>query len=229
MPDSCHREERVCRLIEGFPTYLDLFDEKHQDTGPSRYFHIRASELRKRHDDVGSLLGDDNFFDVLYATLVMWRMHSRGAKLRDLSEIRESFRRQEKEIGSLWGWSLISLEESKWEQAAPNVWEIVSNLEVGQQALRIVAGTKALHHVLPSLVPPVDGTYTSPFFFGTKGGFEVQNERQRWQVVFSGFARIAQARPEDIRAKLGDGMHTSISKVVDNAIIAFVNKEFPRD
>jgi len=83
-----------------------------------------------------------------------------------------------------------------------------------------VANSKALHHLLPALVPPIDRAYTLRFFYAdttlSKG------DEATFKEIYPYFHRIAVARREQITSHLGTGMNTSETKVIDNAIVAFV-------
>lgn len=40
-------------------------------------------------------------------------------------------------------------------------WQVIENLGIVRNRSLIVSGTKALHHVLPGLVPPMDRAWTA--------------------------------------------------------------------
>ena len=44
------------------------------------------------------------------------------------------------------------------------LWRLMDTLGIVINIARIVPGTKALHHILPDLVVPVDRAYTQKFF-----------------------------------------------------------------
>ena len=44
----------------------------------------------------------------------------------------------------------------------------ISGLRISASETQIVAGSRALHHVLPELVPPIDREHTIQFFYGYK-------------------------------------------------------------
>jgi hypothetical protein len=59
-------------------------------------------------------------------------------------------------------------------ELAPKLWDIVAHLKVSTSETQIVAGSKALHHALPDLVPPIDRQCTFRFFIGQKRLFAVE-------------------------------------------------------
>lgn len=82
----------------------------------------------------------------------------------------------------------------------------------------LVAGSKALHHVLPDLVVPIDRRYTRPFFgwYGTQ--FQYQQQRA-FEEMFPTFHSIAVE--VQLEQFMGNGWRTARAKVLDKAIVAF--------
>ena len=99
------------------------------------------------------------------------------------------------------------------------VWALLESLAVSTRQSQLVAGTKALHHLLPDLIPPIDRAYTLRCLLGattiTKTG-----ERQ-FRAVFPQLVGIAQARRGPIEAAVGRGFHTGVAKTVDTAVIGY--------
>ena len=62
-------EKRVEELIDNFGYYVDVFNQSHQFTGPSVYFHIKTLEKLNHYSEPSEALHDELFFDYLYATL----------------------------------------------------------------------------------------------------------------------------------------------------------------
>lgn len=82
----------------------------------------------------------------------------------------------------------------------------------------LVAGSKALHHVLPDLVSPIDRQYTRPFFGWYSSQFQYGQERA-FTEIFATFWRIA-VRVQPARL-VASGWRTSKAKLLDNAVVAF--------
>lgn len=218
-------EQRVDQLINDFPEYLKAFEDAELFTGPSLYFHVKTINLRQSHSSAVETLDDHDFFDALYATLASWGMHRMGrvkTKLIGLPEITKSFRSQKGRIRSLESLSLSQLSPPKIQDVTRQVWEVLSRLKVGISKTKIVANSKALHHLLPSMVPPIDRSYTLRFFFNNK--MLNQGDKAAFAEVFPRFAAVARSRKEIIQRRLGNGMNTSESKVIDNAIVGFVHR-----
>jgi hypothetical protein len=44
------------------------------------------------------------------------------------------------------------------------LWQLIDNLGIVENEAKLVSGSKALHHLLPDLVVPMDRAYTQKFF-----------------------------------------------------------------
>jgi hypothetical protein len=117
--------------------------------------------------------------------------------------------------------SELSLEELP--KVSAEIWQIISGLAVGIGETKIVSGSKALHHVLPELVPPIDRQYTARFFFHHKT-FN-QGDRTAFFEMFPSFHRIFCDGADQFSRLIGKGwMSTSTTKLIDNAIVGWVVK-----
>lgn len=220
-------QARVEDLIAHFTECVERFEVSNAFPGPSLYFHERAIERRRQHSSVGSLLQDKLFFEYVYAMLPAWGMHRMGkqaAKVGDFDLMVDSFRGQEALIEEIFDRRLDELRREEVEAVANSAWKIIAGLKVSLSGTRIVAGSKALHHMLPDLVPPVDRQYTWRFFTGQTTYLPRGGEEAAFRKWFPLFADIASRRRESIKATLSRGgfMATGIAKVVDNAIMGFM-------
>ena len=88
-----------------------------------------------------------------------------------------------------------------------------------------MAGTKALHHILPDLVVPVDRTYTQKFFGWHNPEFQY-GQADVFCRSFEAFVEIARgANPAQY---VGAGWNSSRTKVIDNAIVGMLCQEKER-
>lgn len=143
--------ERVSDLSANMRRYLKVYQEAEPFGGPSWYFHRKALDRRAHARGVSALLNDDLFFDYLYATLTAWGLHRMGpgnTKLRDIQDLKGSLHEQVQFIEHLWGTRMTRVEEGKRDDFAKRVWGVVAALRVSIAEARIVAASKALHHVL---------------------------------------------------------------------------------
>lgn len=67
----------------------------------------------------------------------------------------------------------------------------------------------------------MDREYTLNFFYGHKT-LSRGDEETKFKEMFPRFALIAHDCPTQIRSRMGRGMNTSVTKVLDNAIVAYV-------
>jgi hypothetical protein len=218
--------ERVERLIERFDEYVEEFNERNLFTGPSVYFHKKTLEMMRQYDEACEVLDDDRFFDYIYATLTSWGLHRMGrgfAKLAELEKIKRSFKQEESRIRSIQSLEITNIKTDTIDSVTSNLWQILGRLQVGVGRTKIVANSKALHHVLPSLIPPIDRQYTLRFFYNhttLSRGDEVT-----FKEIYPHFHEIATVCKGRIMGHIGTGMNTSHTKVIDNAIVGFVVKE----
>jgi len=216
-------DDRVSQLTKGFERYVRAFTKSERFTGPSGYFHRKALALRAGHQSIASLLNDDAFFDALYATLTAWGMHRMGpgnTRLRDLRKIRNSFREQAERLQQLASLNITTVEDADAPAVVEKVWSILSSLRVSVAAAQIVANSKALHHVLPALVVPMDRNYTFEFFY-SRNNLCIE-ERDAFTEMFTRLLCVAAARRDVIPRLLDDNWNSSEAKVVDNAVVGYL-------
>jgi len=93
---------------------------------------------------------------------------------------------------------------------------LIQALEIVDNRMKIVPGTKALHHLLPDLVVPMDREYTQQFFGWHNPQFQNYPER-RFAEAFASFVAVAQiTNPVQY---LKSGWYSSRTKVIDNAVV----------
>ena len=218
-------KERVAKLKDEFTGCLEYFEAAKLFTGPSLYFHFKTCAIRKKYPSVVATLNDNDFFESLYATLTAWGMHRMGpgkAKLVDLEDMRISFVQQANNIAEIESLMLSEIESDAIIDITTKLWGIIFQLKVGIGETKIVANSKALHHLLPNLLPPIDREYTLRFFYNHTS--LNQGDEKAFKEIYPYFHIIASSKKEIIRKKVGQGMNTSETKVIDNAIVGFGRK-----
>lgn len=149
-------------------------------------------------------------------------MGKQTAKVVDFGEFASSLQQDAGQIQALWNRDITAITDEDVSDTSARVWEIISTLRVSRSRTHIVAGSKALHHVLPDLVPPIDRQYTFQFFTGQKS---VQHgEAAAFAEWFPLLCEIgSRCRAEIEQIQVGGGfMATSSAKIIDNAIIGFM-------
>jgi len=219
--------QRVSELIEDFDGCCDAFDRANLFTGPSAYFHSKTLTLLRQHRSASDAVLNNSFIESLYATLTAWGMHRMGpgnAKLVNFPLLVESLKELHQPIKQASSFTLLGLNPGELEHVSERVWVLISDLKIGQGLTKIVAGSKALHHVLPELIPPIDREYTIRFFFHNKN--LSQGGQTAFREIYPHFYRIAMECSKKIEPRIGLGMNTSTTKVIDNAIVGYVLTRF---
>lgn len=222
---SQRARQNVDQLVGRFAQCVDAFERSNAFPGASLYFHERALEQRRQHDDVESLLADELFFEYVYAVLPAWGMHRMGpqaAKVGEFGDFVGSFRALARELDDLWPRRIAEVSESDAAETADVVWRVIARLQVSTSGTRIVAGSKALHHVLPDLVPPIDRQYTFRFFTGQKAVYG--GEERAFMEWFPLLCEVGRRCSDEIAAVVERRgfMATGPAKVIDNAIMGFM-------
>lgn len=132
--------------------------------GPSVYFHrecLRAGRedfLSKRH------------VEMLYATLASWGMHRMGdsattkTKLTDWQRFSGSLIEQRPVLEPYRRRLMLEMSDAAFSDAIDSLRPCYDALVLSVSDATVVANSKALHHILPELVPPIDRQYTIRFF-----------------------------------------------------------------
>jgi hypothetical protein len=156
-------------------------------------------------------------------------MGPKGAKLVDFESFKKTLLNQKEAIISLQGYRLTQLSEQNLDRIVDALWSILSNLKISATQTQIVASSKALHHLLPNLVPPIDREHTIRFFYCKKGAktvaFPYGGEERIFKETYPFFFEIGVRNCETIFQCIGRAFHTSETKVIDNAIVGFALEE----
>lgn len=208
--------ESVTLLVGGFKTFLATYDRDCPFTRHGQLqYHVETIRSRRRLGSAKAALADEAFQRVLYRTLQAWGIGSRASVLRPFPEFVDALQAKAKAIEELNG---IAIDETSLDVNAvgTTLARVAQSLEIVDNKARIVPGSKALHHLLPELVVPIDREYTQRFFEWANP--TLQNFPERcFREAFTGFAAIArEANPAQY---VGNGWYTSRTKVIDNAIV----------
>jgi hypothetical protein len=215
-------QDRVQELCQNFDLYLVEFNRIDPFTGPCVYFHLRTLE-RLKAIGISQAFDDTIFFEYLYATLASWGMHHmgpKGSKLVDFTDFMITLRAQKEKILDLQELKLTNLDEEELKSATTNLWNLLSHLKVSSTDTQLVAGSKALHHLLPNLVPPIDGEHTLRFVYGYKPTNE--SDERKFKKTFPLLWAIGKGEKDTISQWIGKSFHTSETKVIDNAVVGYV-------
>lgn len=215
------RRQRILTVISEFDDLLDYYDSQLPFDRSGQYAnHRKTIDLRRKAGTVTGSLADERFLQALYATLQSWGIGSRASTLVPFSDFVTALRQ--------WPGPLTELDQLAIDQPTLEVdatgqglWHLIDGIHVVENQARLVALSKTLHHLLPGLLPPIDRMYTQEFF-----GFHSPEFQYGQQGVFTQIwtLYVEIARAVDPASYVGTGWRTSRSKVIDNAIVAFVHR-----
>ncbi len=208
--------DSVPLLIAGFKTFLAAYDRDcpFRRHGQLQY-HVETIRLRRRLGSAKAALNDRAFQQSLYRTLQAWGIGSRASSLRTFPDFVAALHAKAAAIEELDG---LAIDQPTLDvgTVGNKLARLAQSLDIANNKARIVPGSKALHHLLPELVVPIDRAYTQPFFEWAAPTLQSSPERCL-REAFDGFVRIARA--VDPAQHVGDGWYSSRTKVIDNAIV----------
>jgi len=210
----------VLNLIKKFPFFLQYYTDHCPFTKPGQLEYHR--ETIQRRLDLGSVkaaLEDEDYLKSLYyRTLPAWGIGSRGSKLKSFDSFVSSLSELTPEI--------CNLEDLKLNQkgleidaVAHKIWSIIDSMQIVDNIAKLVPCSKTLHHILPDLVVPMDREYTQVFFGWQNPQFQY-GQASCFNDAFNAFVLISrEANPDQF---VGGGWNTSLTKVIDNAIVGVI-------
>lgn len=191
----------------------------------SLYFHKRVIGMVRESGDYGKLLNDKLFLEFVYATLSTWGMDRMdgGARLVKFENFQDSVLKNISLLKELSAYKMNEVDEGEIQKIKGELSILFDSLAV-MEGKKLVGVSKALHHLLPDLVPPIDGRYTLNFFYGSTNYTE-KNQKDKFFAIFEKFCSISRKvrlTDNDLTQRDWD---TSIPKLIDNAIIGFISSE----
>jgi hypothetical protein len=213
----------VKHLVAHFERHLSYYEAKPPFAKPEQLrTHRKTIDLRRQLGTASAALADDRFLDSLAETLKAWGVGSHDAILVKPPEFRRQLRNQAGEITALES----ILTDNADVSTGDRLWRIIRSLDIvlGRRTLKptqskIVGGSKALHHILPELVVPIDRKYVG-VFLGRYDHFQT-GQAETFRIAFECFRAIAKsANPVQYVGR--HEWNTSRTKVIDNAIVGFV-------
>jgi hypothetical protein len=217
--------ERLKDLAVSFPDYLIVYRNRGPFSKAQLGAHLNALERRSTFVSAEDAVADDAFADLVREVLGQWGVGTRGAQLVSAELFRAEFEKLAPRLEHL-NHARIDDADLDPEQVESAVYDLIDSISLvtkyGEPVKnRLVSGTKALHHVLPNLVPPVDREYTQTFFGWHNPEFQY-NPRECFKVIF--LALVEVARDVGLDRFRGDGWMSSPAKILDNAIVGFCVK-----
>jgi hypothetical protein len=148
----------------------------------------------------------------------MHRMGPKGAKLVDFEPFCNRIREQAALLEELEPWVITDL--GNVDEVTDKIWWAISGARLSASETQVVAGTKAFHHLLPELIPPVDRTYTVRFFH--ENTLMPKGDQVAFREIYPELVDLATQAADYLRVNDRSPMNTSPTKILDNAIIGYV-------
>lgn len=217
-PSRSTSPQRVRELIRDLDALVAAYDRTVPFQRSGQYERHRATIDRRR--ELGSAraaIEDDRFTSLLHETLQLWGIGRRGSRLAPLDSFRERLAAVADEIAALDG---LAIGDQQLDSSAvmPRLDCVIREVGMVDNQSLIVAGTKTLHHLLPDLVPPMDRRWTGAFF----GWWPIDPQARQTAIFTQAYqAFVGIARSTNPARLVGAGWRTSITKVLDNALVAY--------
>lgn len=238
-------EANIEDLLANLPYYYEKsLSVSREFGGPSEYFHRKAIEasynefLSNRH------------LEYVYAALCAWGMHRMGdskCKMTDFDKFAASIESVRTELTGMRELTLASCTDDELEEALVRpIRQAFETLAASVSDVSLVANSKALHHILPRLVPVVDRRHTLNFLYqeqrhltyiNSKGKITwrqstvpkpVARQYAMFQDAFAVTRRILRSPQSSTFRPLRDTeapFNTSLPKIVDNMVIILIKEK----
>jgi hypothetical protein len=215
-------DEKFKELKTNYASYLPHLKTLHIDFGgPSFYFHQQA--LREASQNFLS----DRHIEMIYATLTSWGMHRMGntkTKMVDFDDFKSHINDVSLDLIELKSTQLAHFSTQPTELLM-KVQAICFKLKVSISNSKIVGNSKALAHILPNLVPPIDRRYSIGFFSRKLNNFkDIEEEQLFYGHILERCYEFIQVIKDDPKVIIDDRFNTSLPKIFDNLIMLFLKK-----
>lgn len=206
-------------LIEKFPQWVSYFETNGPFRRPDQLqYHRETVDRRLELGSAATAVTDEQFQRALYKTLRAWGIGARGSRLKPFDAFAASLSRLKEPVAEL-ETAIIDDQRLDISATIDTLWALQSQLPIVENAATLVPVTKALHHVLPDLVVPMDREYTQTFFGWHNPQFQY-GQRTCFAEAFGAFVEIA--RLVNPSQYVNRGWNSSRTKVLDNALVGLL-------
>jgi hypothetical protein len=185
--------------------------------------HRACLDLRHEAGSVAAAVHDERFVRALRQTLRAWKVGIRAGRLVQEEAFAAALQAALPQLQALEGSAIDDpdLPDGNGER----LWTLIETLGIIENKAKIVAGTKALHHLLPELVVPMDRAWTGRFFtFNDTDWQSMTSQRRIFALAYGHFVAMArQVQPQQYVT--GQGWRTCRTKILDNGLIGFCKVE----
>ncbi len=210
-----NRLEKQKEIVSTIKSRIQEINFRYRN-GPDIHFYHRVLSFKRKIGDIGLLLKDQCYLDLLYATLVAWDMNARGARIKGFDDFKDSILKCSEFLKEMERFEMSGSLEFK--ELSPLLKETYECLHVMRSRSRLVSNSKLLHFMFPDLLMPMDRKNVLSYFYGNGG------DSMRKYLEIIEFSMDIMKLPENWENYLDDGWNTSIPKMIDNAIILLVGR-----
>jgi hypothetical protein len=214
--------QRTLQLAANFDAYVAQFQANVPFTKPRELtLHRLVIDRRRELGAVAAALEDEAFLDALFATLILRGIGTRGTKLVPRAQFAVALESHKDEISEL---ERFSIEDPELDvtAVAERLSALSKDLGIVENVATVEPGSKALHYLLPDLVPPLDRHWTGKFFrWGQQDA--LAHSQKVWMEAFTNLALVAsQVSPARL---LDEEWNSSTPQILDNALIGYCQLE----
>ncbi len=204
--------------------------------GPCVYFHNECLAAGKEE------FLSQRHIEMLYATLTAWGMHRMGdsekakAKLTDWATFRSSVATQGERLQQFRPYQLLEMSEAEYSTAVLELQPHYHKLDLSVSSATIVVNSKALHHLFPEFIPPIDRQYTVRFFtqaaekwLDSAGKFkaiqlpkDLDDQFRLFHDICTEIKHLANQVDPSLLRQEREQFRVSTPKALDNAIVNYV-------
>ena len=182
--------------------------------------------MKTRFSTPSEAADSEAFLTDLYDILKAW-YGNRSRWLIDFGGFKIAVKHAAAQLDSLKGLRVESVGPTHVGCINDTLWRVIQTLIITRGKARIVSGTKAIHHLVPDLIPPMDVRYTGRFFWKLSEIGQAARQQAVFRLIFRASYDLAQCVSTNsaFMACVGTGFHTSLPKALDNAIIGLVDRK----
>ena len=217
------RPSSVFITKQDFLKYVNIHNSAYRPHSDSKSNYLNLIKMHNTSNDYARLLKQSNYVQLAYNTLQDWNMDQRGAKLASFNVYSNSILSNENILTKLHSLRLELLNTSALNAALVDLKTLFVNLKVMQTKARIVGVSKTLHFLLPNLVMPIDrNNILDLLYLGAPYSANPQMEFRIFGEIMTEYNLLCRSLSLSISDVNNIGWNTSIPKMIDNALIAFL-------
>jgi hypothetical protein len=184
--------------------------------GPCVYFHRECLRAGKE------AFASQRHIETLYATLTAWGMHRMGdvdltkTKLTGWDQFLQSLAQSADLVRPLREIKLAGIPEKEYADVVSSLRKAYQTLRLSESDATIVVNAKALYHLLPDLIPPIDRQYTVRFF---------RHAPEKWLTAKRKFKPVMLPKGGDAQFRLSQEICGKVKRLADRVDGVLFDKE----